>query len=371
MEANNDEPLPEHSQAKVKLLGLYLDRYLNIISNLPYINGIKIFDLFCGEGLYSNGAHGSPLIILKALKDLYLNRGTRTGPPQIDCNFNDIVPQKIEKLRNVVAEEELHKPFYGPLSYSTTDYTTKVVEVISIIEKLGQEKAFIFIDPYGYKHIKATQIKALLASKKSEVLMWLPIQFMYRFNEELPVKDFIAELIPIDEWKQCQSPYEFIEKLTDAFRNFLGNDFFVDTFRIQKDASTVFSLFFFSSHIRGFEKMLEAKWEMDRKSGMQWTFKRDQPTLFDALDPHPFENILENYLRASPKTNLEIYKFTLHAGFLPKHAVEVLTSWQKSRILEVLENEIPLKKAGTFYINYDHFKKGQSLGNKIVTFKII
>jgi len=39
-------------KAKVRLLGEYLKRYLNIIYNDRYTNRIKIYDLFCGGGLY-------------------------------------------------------------------------------------------------------------------------------------------------------------------------------------------------------------------------------------------------------------------------------------------------------------------------------
>ncbi len=47
--------LLNHSEAKVRILGEYLKRYLNIISNDGYTQLIKIFDLFCGEGIYENG----------------------------------------------------------------------------------------------------------------------------------------------------------------------------------------------------------------------------------------------------------------------------------------------------------------------------
>lgn len=57
--------LLKHSEAKVRLLGEYLKRYLNIISNDGYTEQIEIHDLFCGEGLYENGGEGSPLVIMR------------------------------------------------------------------------------------------------------------------------------------------------------------------------------------------------------------------------------------------------------------------------------------------------------------------
>ncbi|MBA4320939.1 MAG: hypothetical protein C0412_21320 [Flavobacterium sp.] len=65
--------LLQHSKAKIRLLGGYLKRYLNIIVNDSYIERIKIFDVFCGEGVYRNQGEGSPLVILHLVKDIYLD----------------------------------------------------------------------------------------------------------------------------------------------------------------------------------------------------------------------------------------------------------------------------------------------------------
>src|SRR5690606_10383237 len=109
--------------------------------------------------------------------------------------------------------------------------------------------------------------KGLLGKhKKSEVLVWLPIQFMYRFSDEgtpTVLKNFMTELGVENEAKNTKNVWEFISLLNKGFQNFLGSDFFVDHFSLKKEENTVFCLFFFTSHIKGFEKMLESKWEID------------------------------------------------------------------------------------------------------------
>jgi len=88
----------EHSEAKVKLLGKYLERYLNVISNDGYTKKIHIFDLFCGEGLYENGGEGSPLVILKNVNELHtINAGKARHIPPIDIIFNDLKKKKLTK----------------------------------------------------------------------------------------------------------------------------------------------------------------------------------------------------------------------------------------------------------------------------------
>jgi hypothetical protein len=99
---------------------------------------------------------------------------------------------------------------------------------------------------------------------------------MYRFDEKGTPEaliQIIEELVDLNNWKPSSSVYHFIEQFKDALKNYIGKDFFVDTFTIEKDAA-VFCLFFFSSHIRGFEKMLETKWQIDDDEGKGWSYEK-------------------------------------------------------------------------------------------------
>jgi three-Cys-motif partner protein len=252
--------LLNHSEAKVRLLGEYLKRYLNIICNDGYTKRIKIYDLFCGEGLYENGGEGSPLVTMRQIKDIhFVNVAKASTMPKIDCHFNDIEESKVKKVEQSLKDKSLYYPDYGDLQFSTEDYQIQFEKLLAELPKLKtlNNKAFIFIDPYEYKHIKATQIKNLMSKGNSEVLLWLPTQFMYRFaSNGTPeaLKDFITEIIPnFSEWRPG-NVWNFISELKLGFQNFLANNFFVDTFTIQKDTNTVFCLFFFTSHIKDLKK---------------------------------------------------------------------------------------------------------------------
>lgn len=93
--------LLDHSEAKVKLLGEYLNRYLNIISNDGYTERINLYDLFCGPGIYNNGGYGSPMVILNSVKDVYYNiiQKKINKLPKINCYLNDIDEVKIANLK--------------------------------------------------------------------------------------------------------------------------------------------------------------------------------------------------------------------------------------------------------------------------------
>jgi three-Cys-motif partner protein len=353
--------LLDHSEAKVRLLSEYLIRYLNIIANSRRTQKIKIYDLFCGEGIYENGGEGSPLVIMRAVKDLhFINVAKINEIPKVDCSFNDINKDKVEKVKQAINDKSLYYPEFGNLEFSSDDYKKVIERVLNELTQFQNQKAFVFIDPYGYKHIKASEIKALLLKENAEVLLFLPTQFMYRFDANgtpEALKDFIEELVDYKNWSETDSVWSFIEQLKEAFGNYLGKDFFVDTFTIQKDPQTVFCLFFFSSHIKGFEKMLEAKWKIDTEQGKGWDYAVDsQQGLFHAQKINPLEEKLKVFLETGSKSNAEIYEFTLRNGFLPMHCVDVFSSWQKNDKLAVESTKGEKVRKGSFYIAYKYFR---------------
>src|SRR4030042_1733040 len=98
----------EHSEIKIRLLKLYLEQYLNVLYLSPYFDVVYVYDLFCGEGIYENGGEGSPLTILNTVKTIYFsNNNTAKGIGRIHSHFNDIDPEKIQKLQTIITEREL------------------------------------------------------------------------------------------------------------------------------------------------------------------------------------------------------------------------------------------------------------------------
>lgn len=356
----------EHSKAKIKLLSLYMDRYLNILNQSRYTSDIHIYDMFCGEGIYEDGGEGSPVIFLKKTKEIfYQSKGKEKMPTRFHCHFNDIDESKLEKLKSIIETKSLYNLKVGSLEITAKDYRQILAETIDELETLKQKKAFIFIDPYGYKNIKAEDIRKLLKSENSEVLLFLPTQFMFRFekkNTPESLKRFISELVPEEEWPRSQTGLDFIENLLDKFRDFLGEDYFVDSFIIARDVNQYFCLLFFTSHIRGFEKMLEAKWKIDKEEGRGWKYRMDND-LFASQEKTPktdkLKSKLSSYLQEE-RTNSELYQFCLHQGHETKHITSILRDFElQGRLRKTLEDGSTARK-NAFYINYSNYKNAPS-----------
>ena len=351
----------DHSEIKVRLLSLYLERYFNVLNQSPYTNDVNVYDLFCSEGIYENGGKGSPICILEIIKGIYEENLKKGKAGKFNCLFNDNDRGKIAKLKATITRLNLHNPAMGSLEYREKVYKEILNDVLNDIKGFQSKKGFIFIDPYGYKDIQVKDIKELLKSKKTEVLLFLPTQFMFRFEKNgTPqcLKDFISELLPANEWPKSATGLGFIDTLKDAFRRSIGSEYFVDSFIITRDKNQFFCLFFFTSHIYGFDKMLDAKWKIDEEEGRGWNCEDD--SLFSQVEKMPnvmkFERNLIEFLRLGDRTNSEIYVFTLHNGHLPKHATHVLSKFQTDNKLLVTTKNGSIARKGSFYINYKDYK---------------
>lgn len=354
--------LYQHSEVKVKLLRLYLERYLNILTYSPYFTDILLYDLFCGEGIYDEGGKGSPIIILETINSIHHESKGRNGKTgHFHCHFNDFDGVKIDKLEVHINERKLFNEETGRAIFSKEDYKDLLPKVVKRLNTLGKEKAFIFIDPYGYKDISIKNILELLSSGKTEVLLFLPTQFMFRFESKgtpESLKQFIDELVSVDKWPKSETGIEFIENLRDAFREAVGKSIFVDSFIITRDRNQFFCLFFFTSHIYGFDRMLDAKWQIDAEEGRGWSY--EELSLFNQVPKKPntikFERYLTSFLKESYRTNGEIYEFTVRNGHLTSHANDILRKIQSDGHLEVILKDGEEFSGRSFFINYREYR---------------
>jgi three-Cys-motif partner protein len=347
----------DHSKAKVNLFGNYLARYLRIISQDRYTNRIHLYDLFAGEGIYERGGEGSPVVALKKIASCLEQQPSM---PKISLTFNDIDKEVVGKLK--VSTSGII-PSNSSVRYFNDDYLKLVPTVEAEIKALKDEKALIFLDPKGYKEIAISDLKRLISGGKSEVLVFLPIRDIYRFAEmdrtkAKPAHDamikFIDEAFGTDMPTEFDSQVDFINQLRLALKKIMKNTF-VDTFYIEPDPGQFFAMFFFTSHIYGFEKMLETKWDIDKEQGRAFRYEQTG-TMFSGSEVLDFPKSLCSFLSEEKRYNGQVYEFALHEGFLPKHVNEVLKDLYKRGTLQILSDTGATIKGGATYISYDHYR---------------
>jgi hypothetical protein len=252
------------------------------------------------------------------------------------------------------------------IQFSSEDYRDLVEKVAHEFSDLRSSRGFAFIDPYGYKEIRLKDIQSLLKGGKSEVLLFLPTQFMYRFaKNETPesLKSFLSEVLDIDALDSSSTGMDFINAVKDGFRCKLGSDHYVDSFVISREKNQFFCLFFFTSNMLGFEKMLDAKWKVDKEEGRGWQFNGGF-NLFsvaeNSANTSRLIDLLDTFISERRRSNAELYEFTLRNGYLPKHAADILKDMQISGKVKSEQLDGRPARKGAFYLNYQDWDKNPS-----------
>ena len=353
----SESDMMPHSEAKVELLKRYIGRYVNILAMSPFEH-IKLYDLFCGVGMYPTGGKGSPLAILDAIKQcLGTNFNKSKTPSHFYCHFNDEEASFVEKSKQAVEQQGYKFSKWVEYKFTNETYQLLIPIVTKEIGASQNTRAFVFIDPCGYSDVSLDEIRSLLDTGKGEVLLFWPMQFMYRFTANATpsaLGKILMELFGTGQ-REFDGPLDFIEQSKLGLRKWMGPNTYVSSFTIQKDTKTAFAMFFFGRNEKGLEAMLQAKWEVDDEYGNGWSFEDTQPRqldIFPLLAKNQYAEDLTRYVLDKARSNHDIYLFTLRQDHLPKHTNYVLRSLQKNNQIQVRRPDGTSPKKGGFFITY-------------------
>lgn len=363
-----------HSQAKLDFYKDYLKRYIPILRLANFTTSINIFDVFCGTGIYENGAKGSPILAFEAIKESSDNiSDSNTQLTPINLFINDLETNKIEQVKEYLQNENVCK-----IEFHNKDAIEFLSDINQRIKtQTSKDRNLILIDPYGYKNIKKEYIEQLISNKRNtEIILFLPISQIYRFtgkvlnNEDSNVKalkEFIDSFFPDKNHPIYKNKLTDEKGLIEYIRKALTieNNFFSTSYFIQRDNKNHFyALFFITPSIYGLEKILEVKWSLNEEHGEGFEQPKQMQSLFADQEKESakqeqyskLEQILLNYISTNKTVNNnQIYELTLRKMYLKKHANQILGNLQKDGKINIkLQNDA---RKGYFYLGYDYFKK--------------
>lgn len=364
-----------HSKAKVDFYKTYLERYVAILCQSQYIHHIRIYDVFCGMGIYEDGGKGSPVVAYDTIKDIYEAHNI-TNKTEIELVVNDKSEARIAKVKEYIDSNKHSYCTVRPYNYEIGHLLDIIIPEIN--NTSSNTRNLVFIDPYGYKEIKKELLLDLMKNGYTEVILFLPISHMQRFTNAAikdedsitqyePLRDFVYSFFPDTDHPIRQNTVkaiDYINYVANALK--FNNKFFATSYFIERDKANIFALFFISSNIFGFEKILETKWKLDEEHGGGFRLPAKDLTLNMFADEFALETKNENARRLrgvleealkSPKTNNEIYELVVRNEFLPKHANEVLKDLQntnpKFKVLDISTGKEARKKS--FYLTYKNY----------------
>lgn len=358
--------LEEHSKEKVAFYKKYLDLYLTVLINAPYTSAINIYDIFCGVGIYEgDGSKGSPIVAMECIKT-QLKRHWKHRDKPISLLINDGDKTRVDIATNYIRQHYNNKFTFRSLNLQSKEIFTSVIDKINMSK--NDENHLVFIDPHGYKDIYKNDIVNIMEAGKSEILIFLPIHQMYRFSkgtmtidtnpsESNPLKRFIKEFkLNYD----AESAKKYIEYVENSFA--CNGQFYTTNYRLKaSNSNNIYGLFFITKNLKGLEKAIETKWELDELCGQGFE-KKYEESLFFELDKEEekedcignLEKKLKNYL-SEKRTNNELYEFTLTNGFLIKHTNDILKKFQNNNQL-VFDRYV---RKSSFYLNFDNYRDNE------------
>ena len=195
-----------HTDAKLRLLAEYLDRYFDVVCALPQMDVLRIalVDAFAGGGLYRrHGSYrsGSPLVMIEAVKraEARIN-ASRRKPLRIEARFFfvDEAADTIEYLRHSIASSGVADA--GPDGISIHQGTASealpgVIREIAAWSPRG--RSIFFLDQCGYSAAPNRDVRLIYQSlPKSEVIVTYSFGSIYDYMNESA--EFLSATAPLE-----------------------------------------------------------------------------------------------------------------------------------------------------------------------------
>src|SRR5262249_12602030 len=147
----------DQSEVKARIVTKYFVSWARIIAR--HSDKVSYVDLFCGPGRYEDGSASTPLMLLsEALKIPELRDGLVAIFNDADEKRSNTLETEIEKLPNV--RDFKHKP---QVYFGSVDETAA-----NLFEDTKLIPTFSFFDPFGYKGLSSSLIRAIIKDWASE-----------------------------------------------------------------------------------------------------------------------------------------------------------------------------------------------------------
>jgi three-Cys-motif partner protein len=345
-------PMTPHTHAKHLLLKRYLDRWFPILGNQE--KAINYIDGFAGPGEYQSGDEGSPQIAIRAAK-AHVQNGSLSPDVEIHFSFVEADPDSADHLKKRLANLQTPRSF--AIEVVPGEFAQVMSAELDRINKNGMSLAptFAFVDPFGFSGIPHELMARILRFPKCEVFVNIMVEFINRFlehpNEQIvahfPQTFGTAEVLKIPERIGDREAAILSLYRTQLCRlaKYVGR-FDMHGKRDQK----TYSLFFATNHPRGFEKMKEAMWSVDKVDGAKFSdADPGEAYAFELFGFWPLWDLLFDKFQGQRVLMRDLERYVIEkTDFLPTHARSILKECERKGDIAVETVAGYKRRAGTF-----------------------
>lgn len=195
-----------HTDAKLRLLEAYLDRYFDVVCAVPYMDVLRIalVDAFAGGGLYRRDGSpriGSPLIMIDAVQRAVarINAGRRK-PLRIETRFYfvDADANAIEHLKSTLAATDIPQNIRESITLRNATASSALRAIVREITAWTRSgRSIFFLDQCGYTDAPNRDVRLIYQSlPKSEVIVTYNFGSIYDYMNDNA--RFLAATAPLE-----------------------------------------------------------------------------------------------------------------------------------------------------------------------------
>ncbi len=351
------QPFSEETITKLDIFEKYLESWLPVAIQSPFITEVNICDFFAGIGMDTKGIGGSPLRIIKTIKkfeDTILKQNLK-----IHILFNEYIPTKYQQLCDCIAkEQETLKNLDCNLSIDTLNQDFKEL-FISKKSMLKNHFNLIFLGQSGIKQITENVFLDLIEFHKTDFMFFVSSSVFQRFASDISVQKYFPD---IDLQKvSITRRYEMHRFILQYYKSKIPNESQLKLYPFTiKKRRNIYGLIFGSNHPLGVEKFLEIAWKTNALNGeANFDIDEDWKTsqmVFSFVNRklskiEKFQLDLEEFILSKKEvSNKEVYDFILENGHIIKHGLPVIKK---------LENKISY--TGHHNISYNKCYKSKEI----------
>lgn len=330
------EPYDAGTLAKLEVFEAYCEAWIPVFLSRPDppFPAIHIFDFFCGPGSDAEGTPGSPLRILRQLKEYHAS-GRLHGWDKVavHVHFSDAQKSKCAALTERLKASDWAVPGVS-VKVSPVCFEEALVNHRSILDDRQAAKLLI-IDQFGVNAVTDEIFVRLMAMPRTDFIFFLSSSTLHRFRDHPSIKVKI---------ERPESSYDVHRVAFDHFKAIAASNYFLGRFSIKKPTGNIYGLIFGSAHPLGIHKFLEVAWQNDALTGeANFDIDRDNisPTApflpFAELRPkkvQAFEQDLEEAIRAGTvRDESDLIRLAIENGMSPRHCSPVIKKLKEDRVI--------------------------------------
>lgn len=330
-------PYDTGTLTKLDIFEAYVQAWIPVFTSRPEppFPEIHIFDFFSGPGTDSLGILGSPLRILRQLKD-YQQSGKLHGwdKVNIQIHFSDADKSKCDELAALVATPAWQIP--GITCSIQPFFFAEALAHHHAVLRNPRAAKLLIIDQFGVNAVTDDVFRQLITLPKTDFIFFLSSSTLHRFRKHPSIK------VKIDE---PDDSYDVHRCAFDHFKQLTGPDYFLGRFSIKKRAGNIYGLIFGSAHPLGIYKFLEVAWSNDAITGeANFDIDRENTSIeapfldFAELRPkkiQAFECDLESAIRAGfVRDESDLIRLAIEAGMSPRHCAPVLKKLKEEGVID-------------------------------------